>query len=463
MINVEQNLFDKVWPNLHVLACASSQDKYVLVRGIMASKINPTCETVAITGCHNNDVPALKAADVGFSMGIQDIDAVKQALDIILLDDNFNSIFKAVIWGRNIYDPIAKIFQFKLIVNFVTLLCVFIGACIVKESPLRIVINLIPITCHVPILGTNDVNESVFPVDLDSKEQSRLEASLTQDKTLVSSNKMSSNADFGNGFSFNSNTRTQAILTGWQCLKPSESKFAFETIYDFLRKNSQAEWQAVEGKNYILFYASAGISIEDDIFITINAEAEVVLFKIISDSGSTITTVDFEILKAQIGVKIGSYNGFELYVTLVEGKVFVLDIKIGAGISSGVGINQDSYETKVFGTGYFVGRRIGISVFDSEFGVDFKRFFSDEQWNAVKPLVYTALQATFPQLYVFGQLRAGVSSGVGINQDSYVTKVFGTGYFVGRRIGISVFDSESGVDFKRFFSDEQWNAVKPIV
>ncbi|CAF1351994.1 unnamed protein product [Rotaria sordida] len=188
--------------------------------------------------------------------------------------------------------------------------------------------------------------------------------------------------DFGNSFFFNSNTRTQAILTGWQCLKPSESKFAFETIYDFLRKNPQAEWQAVEGKNYILLYASAGISIEDDIFITINAEAKVVLFKIISDSGSNITTVDFEIWKAQIGVQIGSYNGFELYVALVKGKVSVFGIKIGAGISSGVGINQDSYETKVFGTEYFVGRRIGISVFDSEFGVDFKQFFSDEQWNA---------------------------------------------------------------------------------
>ncbi|CAF4190394.1 unnamed protein product, partial [Rotaria sordida] len=136
---VEQNLFDKVWPNLRVLARASSQDKYVLVRGIMASKINPTREIVAITGCHNNDVLALKAADVGFSMGLQGIDAVRQASDIILLDDNLNSISKAVIWGRSIYDPIAKIFQFKLIVNFVTLFGVFIGACIVKESPLCIV------------------------------------------------------------------------------------------------------------------------------------------------------------------------------------------------------------------------------------------------------------------------------------------------------------------------------------
>ncbi|CAF4302108.1 unnamed protein product, partial [Rotaria sordida] len=55
------------------------------------------------------------------------------------------------------------------------------------------VINLIPITCHIPILGTNDVDETVLPVALDSKEQSRLEANLTQDKDLVSSNNMSSN------------------------------------------------------------------------------------------------------------------------------------------------------------------------------------------------------------------------------------------------------------------------------
>ncbi|CAF4219380.1 unnamed protein product, partial [Rotaria sordida] len=47
------------------------------------------------------------------------------------------------------------------------------------------VINLIPITCHIPILGTNDVDETVLPIALDSKEQSRLEASLTQDKALV--------------------------------------------------------------------------------------------------------------------------------------------------------------------------------------------------------------------------------------------------------------------------------------
>ncbi|CAF4388878.1 unnamed protein product, partial [Rotaria sordida] len=55
---LEGEEFNRLWPNLRILACASSQDKYVLVRGIMASKMNPTREIVAITGCHNNDVPA---------------------------------------------------------------------------------------------------------------------------------------------------------------------------------------------------------------------------------------------------------------------------------------------------------------------------------------------------------------------------------------------------------------------
>lgn len=65
---VEQSLFDKVWPQLRVLARSSPQDKYVLVRGIIVSKINPTREVVAVTGDGTNDGPALKKADVGFAM-----------------------------------------------------------------------------------------------------------------------------------------------------------------------------------------------------------------------------------------------------------------------------------------------------------------------------------------------------------------------------------------------------------
>jgi P-type E1-E2 ATPase len=59
---------DAVWPNLRVLARAQPSDKYVLVKGIIDSKITANREVVAVTGDGTNDAPALKKADVGFAM-----------------------------------------------------------------------------------------------------------------------------------------------------------------------------------------------------------------------------------------------------------------------------------------------------------------------------------------------------------------------------------------------------------
>ncbi len=116
---VQQELLDKVWPKLRVLARSSPQDKYILVNGIVESKLSENQEVVAVTGDGTNDGPALKRADVGFAMGIQGTDVAKEASDIILTDDNFSSIVKAMMWGRNVYDSIAKFLQFQLTVNFI--------------------------------------------------------------------------------------------------------------------------------------------------------------------------------------------------------------------------------------------------------------------------------------------------------------------------------------------------------
>merc|ERR1719516_698128 len=144
---IRQDLLDKVWPRLRVLARSQPIDKYTLVKGIIDSNISNAREVVAVTGDGTNDAPALKKADVGFAMGIAGTDVAKEASDIILTDDNFTSIVKAVMWGRNVYDSIAKFLQFQLTVNVVAVIVAFIGACAIQDSPLKAVqmlwVNLI--------------------------------------------------------------------------------------------------------------------------------------------------------------------------------------------------------------------------------------------------------------------------------------------------------------------------------
>uniref|UniRef100_F7D4Q7 Calcium-transporting ATPase n=1 Tax=Monodelphis domestica TaxID=13616 RepID=F7D4Q7_MONDO len=163
---VDQDLLDKVWPTLRVLARSSPADKYILVKGIIESTIGSQRQVVAVTGDGTNDGPALKKADVGFAMGIAGTDVAKEASDIILTDDNFTSIVKAVMWGRNVYDSISKFLQFQLTVNVVAVIVAFTGACFTQDSPLKAVqmlwVNLIMDTFASLALATEPPTEQLL-------------------------------------------------------------------------------------------------------------------------------------------------------------------------------------------------------------------------------------------------------------------------------------------------------------
>jgi Ca2+-transporting ATPase len=108
---------------LCVIARSSPEDKRTLVKAFKARG-----DVVAVTGDGTNDAPALKAADVGFSMGISGTEVAKEASDIILMDDNFSSIVKALAWGRTINDAVKKFLQFQITVNITAVVLTFVSA-----------------------------------------------------------------------------------------------------------------------------------------------------------------------------------------------------------------------------------------------------------------------------------------------------------------------------------------------
>ncbi|KAG2736444.1 hypothetical protein G9P44_000534 [Scheffersomyces stipitis] len=116
----ERNL---VVPQLRVLARSSPEDKRILVDTLRKSG-----EVVAVTGDGTNDAPALKLADVGFSMGIAGTEVAREASDIILMTDDFTDIVQAIKWGRTVATSIKKFIQFQLTVNITACVLTFVSA-----------------------------------------------------------------------------------------------------------------------------------------------------------------------------------------------------------------------------------------------------------------------------------------------------------------------------------------------
>ena len=118
----------KVIPNLRVVARALPTDKSRLVR--CAQELD---YVVGMTGDGVNDSPALKKADVGFAMG-SGTEVAKEAGDITILDDNFSSIAKAILYGRTMFKGIRKFLIFQLTVNVAAVLTCFLGSLFGQEG-----------------------------------------------------------------------------------------------------------------------------------------------------------------------------------------------------------------------------------------------------------------------------------------------------------------------------------------
>ncbi|EHY56179.1 Calcium-transporting ATPase 2 [Exophiala dermatitidis] len=154
---------NQVIPRLQVLARSSPEDKKLLV-----GHLKKLGETVAVTGDGTNDAPALKTADVGFSMGIAGTEVAKEASAIILMDDNFASIVKAIAWGRTVNDAVKKFLQFQITVNITAVVLTFISAVASDEdsSVLTAVqllwVNLIMDTFAALALATDPPSHSIL-------------------------------------------------------------------------------------------------------------------------------------------------------------------------------------------------------------------------------------------------------------------------------------------------------------
>ena len=155
---MDKDTLQKKLPNVRVFAHVSPEHKVRIV-----SAFKELGEIVAMTGDGVNDAPSLKSADVGIAMGMAGTDVAKNAADIVLTDDNFATITKAIAQGRSIYENIKKSVLFLLSSNFGEIITMLAAVAMGLAAPLKpshiLWINLITDSLPALALGV-DVEDS---------------------------------------------------------------------------------------------------------------------------------------------------------------------------------------------------------------------------------------------------------------------------------------------------------------
>ena len=164
---IPQDKLIKDIKNYSVFARVTPEHKVRIVKAWQA-----TGSVVAMTGDGVNDSPALKNADIGIAMGKNGTDVAKNASDMILTDDNFVTIVKAVKQGRNIYDNIKKAIHFLIATNIGEIVTIFMGLILGLKSPLLAIqllwINLVTDSLPAIAIGLEPPEKNIMkrqPID----------------------------------------------------------------------------------------------------------------------------------------------------------------------------------------------------------------------------------------------------------------------------------------------------------
>ncbi len=177
LAHLDDAALKELLPRIRVVSRALPSDKSRLVRAAQESGL-----VVGMTGDGINDAPALKCADVGFAMG-SGTEVAKEAGDIVILDNNFSSIARAVLYGRTIFKSIRKFIVFQLTMNMCAVGISLVGPFVGIDTPVT-VIQMLWINMIMDTLGALAfAGEAPHPIYMKEKPKRREEKLMTRGMT----------------------------------------------------------------------------------------------------------------------------------------------------------------------------------------------------------------------------------------------------------------------------------------